>query len=274
MSIAEPGPQTIDLNFDAATIVFDIETGPLLDKEKLASFFEFDETTVKEHRLIGATFDLASVKYGSTIDPGKRAEKLHRVKEDFHTAQQGAGLAIKTAREKAWRHFLDRAALSALTGQVLAIGYRQRNGRVAIDPPEIADEANILERFWTLSLDCLCSGEQLVGFSIKGFDLPFMVRRSWALGVGVPEGVFSGPDHRYFGGQFVDLMERWQCGNRMQFESADRIALHLGVTRKTGNGADFARLWWGSSEERQQAVDYLKNDLLNHQELGEAMGII
>jgi hypothetical protein len=34
--------------------------------------------------------------------------------------------------------------------------------------------------------------QQLVGFNINAFDLPFLFRRSWALGIAVPFGLRKG----------------------------------------------------------------------------------
>lgn len=45
---------------------------------------------------------------------------------------------------------------------------------------EKLSEATVLERFWDLLYDC---GGRCVGYNIIGFDLPYLLRRSFALGV-------------------------------------------------------------------------------------------
>jgi hypothetical protein len=94
-----------------------------------------------------------------------------------------------------------------------------------------------------------------VGFNILGFDLPFLVRRSWALGIPVPFWVFDG---RYFNRRFSDVMQHWQLGNRQDHISLDKLARFLGLRGKSHEGKDFANLY---ANNQQQALDYLKNDL-------------
>lgn len=102
------------------------------------------------------------------------------------------------------------------------------------------------------------SGWPLIGWNIFGFDLPFILRRSWILGVALPEWIRNG---RYWDRCFVDAMDVWACGNRDQAVGLDLAAATLGVGRKSGSGAHFASLWGGSDEERAHALEYLENDL-------------
>jgi len=55
-----------------------------------------------------------------------------------------------------------------------------------------------------------------------------------------------------------DLLALWQCGDRAESISLDRLARVLGLPGKTGSGADFARLF---GENRPAALAYLENDL-------------
>ncbi len=115
------------------------------------------------------------------------------------------------------------------------------------------DEVVHLEWFWAMyeqhQLQSFC------GFNIFNFDLPFLIRRSWKLGVKIPTGVREG---RYWGRFFIDLMDVWTLGNREQRASLDAVSKHLGLGGKTGNGADFAKLY---ATDQAAALAYLKNDL-------------
>jgi hypothetical protein len=162
---------------------------------------------------------------------------------------------IADAIEKQKAAWIEKAALCATTGKVLAIGVRA-NGASHIFAS--GDEADDLRVWWAFAEQCARDGDVLVGFYIAGFDVPFLVRRSWALGVPVPLGVFSG---RYLNHHvFLDLAEEWQCGDRTEKISLKRLAEFLGVGTKDANGgAAFAEKW---KTDRAAAIAYLENDLL------------
>lgn len=152
--------------------------------------------------------------------------------------------AYKDERREAW---IEKAALSPVTGRVLAIGVYiddEHRSMISLD-----DEAEVIRWFWNL----IGSSTMLVGFCSHRFDLPFLVRRSWALGVDVPAG-FVG---RYFRNS-IDLIERWQMGARDETISLDRLAKFLGVGQKTGDGAYFHQLL---KMDPVAAEDYLRNDI-------------
>lgn len=210
-------------------IVFDIETGPLPDEEL--------------QRLIPA-FDERSVKCGNIKDPEKIAAKIAEAKAEHEAT------------------FVERAALSAITGRVLAIGYRSERGTAIAHVAEIeSGETGLLQQFWQRYRGCRSDRRRLVGHNIAGFDVPFVIRRSWVLGISIPDTVFAG---RYLDQIFVDTMQIWQCSNyRDAFVSLDSLAKVFGLGAKTDGitGADFARLYYGTPEERTAALEYLRNDI-------------
>lgn len=213
---------------------FDIETGPLPESELLAML---------------PPFDPLEVKTGNLKDPGKIAEKL---------AEAEAGHK---------RDFIDKAALDALTGRVLAIGLKDfQTGEVEFLTEQ--DEEKLLLDFWCRVYGDMGRINPMIGFNICLFDLPFLIRRSWKHGVRVPAGIRKG---RYWGDQVIDLRDVWQLGDRMAKGSLDRVARHLGVGAKTGNGKDFADLF---ATNREAALEYLKNDLELTAKVGQAMGVV
>ena len=40
------------------------------------------------------------------------------------------------------------------------------------------------------------------------------------------------------------------------------------------NGADFAGLWWGTKEEREKAVEYLRNDVDMTVKVAARLGVV
>jgi hypothetical protein len=182
-------------------------------------------------------FDAAEVKLGNTKDPDKVAAK------------------IREAEAKHREYFFERAALDALTGRVLAIGWVDFDQGGEIQVMHDDDEAVLLRRFWALA-----RGEQgrlntLVGFNITGFDLPFLLRRSWKHGVEIPAGLRRG---RYWSESVIDVREIWNLGDRFATGSLDTVAKHLGFGGKSGNGSQFAALW---TSDRAAAIAYLVKDV-------------
>jgi hypothetical protein len=167
---------------------------------------------------------------------------------------------------RAWREFVDRAALSPLTGRVLLIGMLQPLGHTSYfyEPTE----AEFLGLFWEHVEAHLADKRPLIGHNSNSFDLPFLVRRSWYLGVPVPAAIRLG---RYWHPLFRDTMEQWNCGAR-DFVKLNALGKFFGVGQKTEgvNGGDFHRLWfgqmpadqWGTPEQqRAKAIEYNGQDL-------------
>ena len=145
-------------------------------------------------------------------------------------------------------------ALSAITGEVCAIAYSRNDVDTVIMATGGVTEAQLLEAFWAQATSAIRSGK-LVGFNIKPFDLPFLLRRSWVHRLAHP-AIFV---DRYFLGTAVwDLRETWQLGDRQAAGNLDRVCRALGIGQKTGNGADFAALL---ASDPKKAQEYCLNDL-------------
>jgi len=159
------------------------------------------------------------------------------------------------------------AALSAVTGRVLAIGYldaaTEELGFFAT-----GDEAADLAAFWRLVAPAGYLPAPIVGFNSNRFDLPFLIRRSWRLGVPVPSAFTRG---RFLPSECVDILDTWKCGVREDSISLDTLARYLGVGRKTGSGADFAGLW---ATDPSGALACLANDLRLTRRCAEALCLI
>lgn len=190
------------------------------------------------------------------IETGPRPEaELEELRPEFSAPKNykdPAKIAEYIAEEG--QEWARRAPLSAVTGRVLAIGTRQ-DGENAI--LATGDETFDLMRFWEIVEKSARNGAVLAGFNIARFDIPFVIRRSWFLGVRVPPGVFAGRylNHRVF----HDLFEEWQCGDRSETISLRRLARFLGVgTKEEHGGALFAERWM---TDRKAAIAYLENDL-------------
>lgn len=200
-------------------IIFDIETGPLPANE-----------------LIIPPFDPSQVKVGNIKNPDLIAERIQKA-EETHAAD-----------------YIKNAALDALTGQVLCIAYRFKHDATAIISSDADGEKAMLQQFWTL-LTALERNPQLVGFNIRSFDLPFLIKRSWKHRLSPPYWLRNG---RYWNDLVLDLRDVWQLGDSRAHGSLGAISRHLGLGDKTGSGADFHRLW---QTDRQAAIAYAIQDV-------------
>lgn len=188
-------------------------------------------------------------------------EELEGLKPDFHapkTWKDPLKIAESIAQQKAdWK--LD-AALSAITGRIIAIGYHTvtTDGAKTFEADTILDldEPAILGRFWNrVTLDWHVPW---VGFRIHAFDLPFIVRRGWKHRIPMPP-MDRLRSRGYWNQRFVDLQVEWQLGDRQAHGSLDAISKHLGTGAKNGDGAEFHKILRSNPTK---ALDYLRNDVV------------
>lgn len=236
-------------------IIFDIETGPLPLEELWKVVPPFDPASVKPF----PPFDPSAVKYGNMKDEGLKAKKLDECIEKHR--QEAAEHAQKNATAEAdyIAAVIDRAALDAVTGRVLAIGYycTKEGPSICMSAGIVADEVKMLEQFWSIA-EAASEEHKLVGHNITGFDLPFLIRRSWLLDVKIPSGLLQGG--RFWASHIVDTMRIWACGavGGNSYVKLDVLAKAFGVGAKNGDGAKFAELW---ASDASAAAGYLLNDL-------------
>lgn len=237
-------------------LVFDIETGPAEMQHLLSISDPFNPDSVKFPQQPGE-FDPLSVKTGN-LGIDKAAAKIEAARQQ-HAADVAAypslvDSLISEAREAFERKLVERAALSAETGMVLCIGVKSP----AEDDTHYmhGDECGILLSFWETFRFVRDANGQMIGHNIYNFDLPFLIRRSWLLGVPFPHDVIE--RHRFWHKSLVDTMAVWQLGAREDRISLGRLGKLLGVGGKNGSGASFHVLW---DLDQEQAFAYLANDL-------------
>ncbi len=256
-------------------LIFDIETGPLPEQQLREICPPF---VAPPHP---GEFDPASVKYGNLKDQAKRDAKLEECREAHAKAVADYDTNVEAARAAHFAEFIDKAALSPMTGEVVAIGYQSDKGAAidgvgvfpGDDADEIVTEAAVLENFWQRYSLVQQQSRRMVGWNINGFDLNFIWMRSIKLGVEIPTSAwnFRGRWFNWDERAFFDLMLVFSCGGK--FVKLDDACQFLGCGGKNGEGRDFARLWHGTQEERSQAESYLLNDLAMTAAVAKRLGI-
>jgi len=171
---------------------------------------------------------------------------------------------IKAQIEEKKASFRDGAGLDAVTGSIALIGLKFDGEKPRVLRCDDAGEEAILREFWNI----IGNGTDynvLVGFNCKGFDFPFLIRRSWMLGVHPAVRVLRPGDGRYWASNVVDLQEEWVMGDRLYVcrrdklkISLDSMAKALGTkAQKTGDGSEFAELW---ATDKPKAIAYCADD--------------
>lgn len=249
-------------------LIFDIETGPLSQDQILKQVKPFKPPPPP------GEFDPASIKLGNLKDQAKIAEKLAKAADDHAKAVKNHESTVAQQRQEWWDGIMEKAALSPLTGRVLAIGYYSTDSqRLILDSDP---EPEMLKRFWVQYEKCRSQKRQMVGHNIFFFDVPFLVRRSWICGVDVPGTVLE--RGRYVDSHvFTDTMQIWACGSR-DMTSLDDICKAFGIAGKMVDeegegihGGMFAELL---AKDPEKAKAYLENDLRMTTEVAERMGLI
>lgn len=248
-------------------LIFDIETGPQPLDQILTLAKPFSPP---QHP---GEFDERSVKIGNLKDQSKIAEKIEAARAAHSQSVANHGQDVERAREDHASTLVENAPLNPVYGRVLAIGYYSvEKSKYGID--DSVDESQLLTKFWQTYSQMRSVARKIVGANIFGFDLPFLVRRSWILGVDVPSTIRNG---RYWDSLFVDVRDVWLLGQQWGNceSSLDHIAKALGCDGKP-EGIDGSQFWklWSEPATKQQAIDYLVNDLRMTWEVCQRIGVV
>ena len=202
----------------------------------MSNYIAFDiETGPAENAL--SYFSRSEVKLGNLKDLNKIEAKLAEAEDEF----------------------LDKAALSPITGKVLAVGLSDGAVHEVLtyeSEKEIITET--LERIGSQ----LMQQRPVVGWNIIKFDFPFLFKRAMMLGVPWPKHIWD-LKKGYAHSQIIDLMRYWNMGDWKEMTKMDTVNRFLcGFGKPSGvTGADFARLFNGTPEKREKAIDYALNDV-------------
>ena len=228
-------------------VIFDIETQGLRD-EALALAEPF-----KDYEPL-PPFDPKAVKTGNLKDADKIAAKIRAEEAAYPQKIKEHEAAYEKAKLDYQAKIVSKAALNALCGRVVAIGIKDGEEEKIL----CGAEAYIIGEFWKIFQT---SEKTFAGWNINSFDIPFLVRRSWKNAIPIPN-VFNG---RFICPKFIDLMEKFACGEYGYKLSLDNAARFLGVPGKYEgdcSGDTFAEKFLSEDPvAHKEAEEYLKCDL-------------
>lgn len=167
------------------------------------------------------------------------------------------------------KDWLAAAALRGMTGRILVAGVATDDEPVRIIEGE---EKAIISEVLELLRKVLAKGGRVFGFNILGFDMPFLVQRAYAHGLTVPKTLYQVWRGRWqWHDNVIDLQPVVLAGQQdIKGYSLGNIAKWLGIGEKTGNGADFAKLY---REDKASALAYATKDVELTRYLAERVGI-
>lgn len=191
---------------------------------------------------------------------------------------------IASAIQAKMDEWMDRAALNAETGIVLAIGFQEDGQSPRI--LENADGTLMGEKTLLINafefIESCYSGEwhdadpRFIGHNIKSFDIPYLCRRAMRHGIYNERVRYLFWDKatkwKYWQPHIVDTLETWAMGEYQRRISLNGLARYFGLGEKTGTGDQFAKWYLGG--ERDRAIEYLQQDLALTYGVAMKMGII
>ncbi len=168
---------------------------------------------------------------------------------------------IRAEIQKKQEKWLDDAALSPLTGQILAAVWVDHRGEATIfDADQIGEFdliCHLVERIRGANMG---AAYKVAGFNIREFDLPWLCRRAWAVKAKSPPNMIRAGSRWFDLPKWMfDLRDIWSFGQKFEKGSLGAIAEFLGVGNKVGTGDDFYRNW-RDPVMHAEAEAYLLND--------------
>jgi len=176
------------------------------------------------------------------------------------------------AKEKAnIDSWFEKAALDYRKGQVIAIGIMQPDeDRPLIVTTEERTEVGLLQQ----AMEACRNADDLIGFNIWGFDLPFLLGRCWLTGVRwAPRFQLDELERPYPAKWCIDLMRRAAFGNTFEWAgwSLGYYAEALNLrTEPYGTGEDVAE--WYAYGQWAEIRKHLERDLLMTRDLYNLIG--
>ena len=122
-----------------------------------------------------------------------------------------------------------------------------------------ADEQQMLARFWRMIVEVRRRMNNVITHNGHNFDLPFMKRRAFVLGMRVPT---LRTKYNKWEDIFLDTMVEWGSGEWKAYVKLDHLAKLFGVQGKLEgvSGADFWKLLRDNKVDL--AREYLNSDIV------------
>lgn len=177
---------------------------------------------------------------------------------------------IKAAIETKKAEWIDKAALKAITGHIIAVTFARNDGLPAMATRHM--EADLIGALLEQLKQVIGSGGRAYAWNGNGFDLPFLCQRAAVCGIQAFSDLTVCVKGRFYWNEsLIDPRLVWSMySTDYSGASLDAVAKALGVGEKNGNGKDFVALL---KSDPVQAELYAKNDIELLRGIVKRMGI-
>ncbi len=176
---------------------------------------------------------------------------------------------IKAAIDVKKAEWLDKLALKAITGKIVAVTTVEDDGEPKM---AIGDDKELVENAVAMLTDVIHQNASAYAWNGSGFDLLFLCQRAAAYRIPAFAALTVNVKGRfYWREQLIDPKLVWSNYSPDHTgTSLKSVALALGVGEKSGNGKDFAALLKTNPKEAEQ---YAFNDVVLLRGIVQRMGI-
>lgn len=224
------------------------------------------------------TVALPESEVRAMLPPFDEAEARASVPRNYRKPEAISGW-VEEQRASYGSDIVEKAALNPLYSRVVVVtawdGSGVKQSRL-LDDDEPALVESALMFLSHLESSHVPAREFLDGGLVAGWniawDLSYLLKRAWILGIPVPKSVFN-PLERYpIPSRFIDLMRLWQGGDyKAPYTSLDSALRALGLPPKTHDGSEFGKLW---VENREEACAYARAEMESLKMLAERLGVL
>lgn len=220
----------------------------------------------------------------ANLEPWNEEEARGRVPKNYKKDDAINGW-LEDDKANHGKDILDKAALRPETGKLAVVGvwHEKKVQQLVLSPdgPEtpvtlngvtsFRTEKELVEHALMLIANHTVLNHNVIGWNLLGFDLPFIIKRAWLLGVPVGQDIFN-PFSRYpIKDLFVDTMRMWQVGDRKApYASLGNVQKLLKMEQKP-DGSKFEGMW---NLDRNLALAYNREELNSQAILYGRLGLL
>ena len=192
--------------------------------------------------------------------------KLERFEPQFTLRNKNDPAKVEAELAEKRAKWYEEAALNPLTGRVLAVGFRLPDGQTytaMLGDENFLQERDLIEFGFQFLRDAhQGAAYKVVGFCNTSFDVPFWIKRAWALNIAVPPHLVS------ISGRWlrippwlVDLRTLWTFGDKWEPGKLKDLGEFMGVGTKIQEHSENFHELWRDPSTRELGRAHLTNDL-------------
>ena len=180
------------------------------------------------------------------IETGKAIdyEIFEPIYREPRITKTGAIHASDKSVEDQRKECLDKCCISPFTGRVILTGTILNKDYVPYWENSDCTEKDLLNNFWQMYREA----GLVIGFDIKRFDLPFLMKRSFKHKLTIPDVM----DRRakYFLDNIIDIRDQLMCGEWQGKGSLDDYSKFFGLQDKDTEVSEQFEYIWNTNKER------------------------